>query len=86
MALATQPNKIDALYKECAQIRCRENRAAVDLLIAQGEQNANDTVRDGAAPPSDWERIAIQSIASILAFDCNNRHVATWFARRGVAA
>lgn len=80
-------NKIDALYKECGQIANAANRATVDYLLGSGVCNADYTVYDEkTAPESDWERIAIGSIASLLSEGGYNRHVVGWFARRGVVA
>lgn len=77
--------KIDSLLAECKKIKNSDNRATVDYLINVGESNANSTVFDEkAAPESDWERIAIGSIGSLLSEGGYNRHVVAWFANRGV--
>lgn len=80
-------NKIDSLLAECKKIKNPDNRSVVDYLIGSGEGNANSTVFDEkAAPKSDWERIAIGTIGSLLSEGGYNRHVVGWFARRGVSA
>ena len=72
------------LLDDCKKIASRENRDAVDYIIDSARINAEDTILEGNATESDWDRMFIGTIGSQLSTGEYNRHVLGFFTKRGV--
>ena len=75
--------KIKDLYAACKKLKNAANRAAVEYIINCGEVNASDTV--ARSDESEWERIAIGTIGSMLSSGEYNHHVTRFFESRGIS-
>ena len=77
--------RIDSLFADSQKIKTRANREAVQYIINCGEVNAADTIRDDKErTDSDYEWLALATIASCLSTGEYNRHVIAFFVNRGV--
>lgn len=77
--------RIDSLFADSRKIQSRANRDAVQYIINCGEVNAADTIRDDKdRAESDFEWLAIETIASCLSSGEYGHHVINFFTSRGV--
>ena len=74
--------KIEELSAACKKLKNAANRTAVEYIINCGEVNASDTV---ARSDESWERIATDTIGSMLSSGEYNHHVARFFESRGIS-
>ena len=74
--------KIEELYADCKKLKNAANRMAVEYIINCGEVNAGDTV---ARSDESWERIATDTIGSMLSSGEYNHHVTRFFESRGIS-
>lgn len=78
-------DRYDALLADCAKLRSRDNRRAIDLIIDEAMDNANYTVDvEKAAGREDWDRIFAGTIGSLLASGDYNANVRKFFTARGI--
>ena len=58
----------------------------ISYIVDSGRVNADDTVyTEKAAPASDYDRIALETVIGTLAYETDKR-VINWFAKRGIRA
>jgi hypothetical protein len=75
----------EKLANQATKIGSYDNRRAVEYLIGEGAQNADDTVIvDKTRPVSDWEQVFVGSIELLLCSGEYNKTVCKWFATRGI--
>jgi hypothetical protein len=74
----------ETLLADCKKITSQKNRYLVDYVIDSARINADDTILEGNATESDWERLFIGTIGSQLSTGEYNRHVVGFFIKRGV--
>lgn len=74
--------KIEELYAACKKLKNAANRTAVEYIINCGEVNASDTV---ARSDESWERIATDTIGSMLSSGEYNCYVTRFFESRGIS-
>ena len=72
------------LLAECKKIVSQKNRYLVDYIIDSARINADDTILEGNATESDWERLFIGTIGSQLSTGEYDRHVVGFFTKRGI--
>lgn len=72
------------LLDDCRNIKSRENRYTVDYIIDCGRVNADDTILEGNATESEWDRLFIGTIGSKLSTGEYNHHVVKFFTSRGI--
>lgn len=78
--------RYDSLLADCAKLRSRDNRRAIDLIIDSACDNANYTIDvEKAAPAEDWDRLFVGSIGNLLAFNEYNANVRKFFTSRGIS-
>jgi hypothetical protein len=79
--------RYDALLADCAKLRSRDNRRAIDLIIDSACDNANYTIDvEKAAPAEQWDSLFVGSIGGLLAGGDYNTNVVKFFAARGIRA
>ena len=74
----------ETLLADCKKITSRKSRYAVDAVIDNARINANDTIRDGDAPESDWGCLFTATIGSQLSTGEYDRYVVGFFTKRGI--
>jgi hypothetical protein len=72
------------LLDDCKKINNQENRYAVDYIIDSARINADDTIIEGNATESDWDRLFVGTIGSQLSTGEYNHHVVKFFTNRGI--
>ena len=84
----------EALRTACTDAMARKPRGycapgtlldLVDDVLDRARINADDSMSEGHSP-SDWDRIALESVACALSERDTPAKVAAWFAGRGVRA
>lgn len=86
----THADTFTRLVNDANHIKSDFNRWQVNRIIESAVRNANDTVEDRDAPPSDWSRLFVDTIAGILSSPLDshgapiNHHVRNFFSRRGI--
>ena len=74
----------ETLLTDCKKITSQKSRYDVDAIIDNARVNADDTIRDGDAPESDWEYLFTATIGSQLSTGEYDRHVVGFFTKRGI--
>ena len=74
----------ETLLNDCKKITSRENQSLVDYIIDSARINADDTIIEGNAPESEWDRLFIGTIGSQLSTGEYNHHVVKFFTKRGI--
>jgi hypothetical protein len=74
----------ETLLADCKKITSQKNHYDVDAIIDNARVNADDTIRDGDAPESDWGYLFTATIGSQLSTGEYDRHVVGFFTKRGI--
>ena len=74
----------ETLLTDCKKITSQKSRYDVDAIIDNARVNADDTIRDGDAPESDWGYLFTATIGSQLSTGEYDHHVVGFFTKRGI--
>jgi hypothetical protein len=74
----------ETLLNDCKKITSRENQSLVDYIIDSARINADDTIIEGNASESEWDRLFIGTIGSQLSTGEYNHHVVKFFTKRNI--
>ena len=74
----------ETLLADCKKITSQKSRYDVDAIIDNARVNADDTIRDGDAPESEWSRLFTGTIGSQLSTGEYNSNVVSFFTKRGI--
>ena len=72
------------LLDDCKKINSTKNRYTVDYIIDSARINADDTILEGNATESEWDRMFIGTIGSQLSTGEYNHNVVKFFTSRGI--